>query len=125
MTSARCLWPAVVLVAVLAACSVATPVDSLQPAGVGAYIATRHPPTLLVTDSAGQSRWVHEPKLDGDTLRGVRSKESPRWPVAIPVRTITRVAVPRFSSARTIGLVAGIAAALGYYGWRVGTGVDY
>jgi hypothetical protein len=99
-----CLAPAV-----LAACSINRPIPAApEPAALGDYLAAHRPPDLLITDSAGRARWIHNPRLDGDTLRGVRSRELPRWQVAIPLTTVRSVAAPQFSTGRTAVLVGSV-----------------
>jgi hypothetical protein len=99
--------------AVLVACSINRPIAAApEPAALGDYLAAHRPPDLLITDSAGHSRWIHNPRLDGDTLRGVRSRELPRWQVAIPLTTVRSVAAPQFSTGRTAVLVASVLGAL-------------
>jgi hypothetical protein len=106
-TRVRC-W-VLTLPLVLAACSVNRPVALAPgPAGVTEYLAAHRPSDLLVTDSAGRSRWVHNPTLDGDTLRGLRNRELPRERLAIPVMQVRSLAAPQFSTGRTLGLVGGV-----------------
>jgi hypothetical protein len=78
------------------------------PAGVAQYLASQHPLDLFVTDAAGHTQWLHEPYLDGDTLRGLRNRELPPERVAVPVTRIQSLAVPEISSGRTLGLVGGL-----------------
>src|SRR2546422_5425803 len=67
---------ALALPAVVVACSVNRPISPTpEPAAVANYLAAHHHPDLLVTDSVGHSRWLHNARLDGDTLRGLRSEE--------------------------------------------------
>jgi hypothetical protein len=63
---------------------------------------------LFVTDRAGHSEWFHNPRLDGDTLRGLRSRELPRQPLAIPIGEIHGLATAQVSTARTVGLVGAL-----------------
>ena len=103
----------IALPAVLVACSINRPIPAApDPAALGDYLAAHRPPDLLVTDTAGRSRWIHKPRLDGDTLRGVRNRELPRWQVAIPLTTVRSVAAPHFSTGRTVGLVGAVLGAL-------------
>ncbi|HEY3279006.1 MAG TPA: hypothetical protein VGJ83_00715 [Gemmatimonadales bacterium] len=105
---------AAALALIAAACSVTKPVD-LAPgvAGIREYLAAHAPPVLLVSDSVGHARWVHHPRLEGDTLRGLRSQDMPLERIAIPLNQVRGIAAPRFSAGRTLGLFGGLAAALG------------
>jgi hypothetical protein len=101
-------------VAALAGCSVNRPVQlTPEPNALGAYVAAHHPADLLITDSAGHSQWVHAPRVDGDTLRGVPGTDLPPMRLAIPVSTIRSVEAPHFSTGRTLGFVGSIVAAAG------------
>jgi hypothetical protein len=99
---------------IAAACSVTTPVD-LTPgvAGIREYLAAHAPPVLLVSDSAGHTRWVHHPRLEGDTLRGLRGQDMLFERIAIPLSQVSGIAAPRFSAGRTLGLFGGLAAVVG------------
>jgi hypothetical protein len=104
---------ALVLPAVVVACSVNRPISPTpEPAAVADYLAAHHHSDLLLTDSVGHSRWLHNARLDGDTLRGLRSRELPREQVAIPLTQVRSVAAPQFSTGRTAGLVGGVLGAL-------------
>jgi len=65
-------------------------------------------PALLVTDSAGHARWVYNARVEGDTLRGLRSPDMPRERIAMPIDQVRAVAAPRFSPGRTVGLISGL-----------------
>src|SRR3989449_402698 len=104
---------ALALPAVVVACSVNRPISPTpETAAVANYLAAHHHPDLLVTDSVGHSRWLHNARLDGDTLRGLRSRELPREQVAIPLTQVRSVAAPQLSTGRTAGLVGGVLGAL-------------
>jgi len=91
------------------ACSINRPV-ALTPApnALAAYVDSQRPSDLLITDTAGHSRWVHAPRVDGDTLRGVPGTDLPPHHLAIPVSAVRSVAAPHFSAGRTFGLIGGI-----------------
>ena len=95
----------------LCACAVNRPV-ALTPdaSGLAAFLDARHPADILVTDATGHSQMVHNPQLDGDTLRGLRNRDLPRERVSIPLGSVQGVAVPEFSAGRTLGLTGGILA---------------
>ncbi len=96
------------------ACSINRPV-ALTPApnALAAYVDSQRPSDLLITDTAGHSLWVHAPRVDGDTLRGVPGTDLPPLHLAIPVGAVRSVAAPHFSAGRSLGLVGGIVAAAG------------
>lgn len=105
----RCCRFAIVLSATLAGCSVNRPIElSPGPTGVAEYLVTQQHSDLLVTDRAGHSEWFHNPRLDGDTLRGLRSRALPRQPLAIPIGEIHGLATAQVSTARTVGLVGAL-----------------
>lgn len=95
------------------ACTYNRPVTLTPPASIQTYFADNHPTDVLVTDTAGYSHWVHNPKLDGDTLRGVRRSDFPRPRVVIPVADIESLATPHFSVGRTLGLTGAVLAVVG------------
>jgi hypothetical protein len=105
--------PATLVVALtLFGCAVNRPVIlSPDPGTISEFFAEHHPKDVLVIDSSGHSQTVHDPQLDGDSLRGLRNRELPRLRLSIPVNTISRIAVPQFSAGRTLGLVGAIVAA--------------
>ena len=88
----------------LLACSVTRPalLPTPSPTHRNAYRA------LLVTDSAGRTRWVYNAWVEGDTLRGLRSPDMLRERIALPINQVRAVAAPRFSPGRTVGLIAGL-----------------
>lgn len=93
----------------LAACSANREVATHpEPAGLSAYLATRHPSDILVTDARGDSHWVHNPTVVGDTLRGVRGRDLPQLPIALPIGDVTDVEEPHFSTGKTLGLVGAV-----------------
>jgi hypothetical protein len=105
----RCCRLAGVLCATLAGCSVTRPIElSPGPAGVTEYLVTQRHSDLLVTDRAGHSAWFHNPRLEGDTLRGLRSRQLPRQPLAIHIDQIHGLAAAQVSTARTVGLVGAL-----------------
>ena len=63
----------------------------------------------------GRSQWIYEAELRGDTLRGLRTSTMPRDSIAVAVTQITKVAAPRFSTTRTLGIVGGLAAVVGIW----------
>jgi hypothetical protein len=98
---------------VLAACTVNRPVAvELGPVSLDAYFRARHPADVLVTDSLGRTQWMHHPRIDGDTLHGLRSRELPRKTLAIAVAQVKAIAVPRVSVGRTLGLIGGTVTAV-------------
>ena len=105
-------WVSVVLL-VLVACNVNRPIEvAPHPESLATYLGTHRPADVLVTDSAGRTRWFYDARLSGDTLRGssIRDMASPK--VAIPLAHVRSLAVPRFSPGRTFGLAGGILATL-------------
>jgi len=99
---------------ILSACAVNRPVALSPDSGaLAGFLAAHHPTDVLVTDSSGHSQMVHDPRIDGDSLRGLRNRELPRLRLAIPVNTISAIAVPEFSAGRTVGLAGAIVAAAG------------
>jgi hypothetical protein len=113
MIRAQCRRLAVALSATLPGCTVNRPIElSPGPTGVAEYLATHQPSDLLVTDRGGHSKWFHNPRLDGDTLRGLRSRDLPRQVLAIPIGEINGLATAQFSTGRTVGLVAALVGVL-------------
>ena len=104
------------LMLLVAACSVTKPVASTPtPASIQEYLA-RHPRAILrIADSTGRRQWIYDANLRADTLRGLRSTTMPRDSVAIPLRQVSEVAAPRFSATRTLGVLGGLAALVGFY----------
>jgi hypothetical protein len=90
-------------------------VSGPQPQSLGAYLASKHPADILVTDRRGGTHWYHNPAVDGDTLRGVRSRELPQPRLAMAISDIDRVEEPHFSTGKTLGLIGAVlgAAAVG------------
>jgi len=116
------------VVLTVSACAANKPVAlSPGPAAVSNFFATHHPTDVLVTDSTGHSQMVHDPQIDGDSLRGLRNRELPRLRLAIPVNNINGIAVPQLSAGRTLGLVGAIvgAAAVGVVILASGAKPDY
>ena len=95
------------------ACTYNRPVTLAPPASIQTYLADNHPTDVLITDTAGHSHWMHNPKLDGDTLRGVRRGDFPHPRVVIPVADIQSLATPHFSLGRTLGLTGAVLAVVG------------
>ena|SRR2546425_12186806 len=91
---------------VFLACSVTRP-TSLPTPSASEQGRTIYP-ALLVTDSTGRARWVYDAWVERDTLRGLRAPEAPRERIALPMRQVMAVAVPRFSPGRTVGLISGL-----------------
>lgn len=104
-------------------------VTAPEPQSVGAYLTTNHPADILVTDNRGASQWYHNPRLDGDSLRGVRGHDLPQLPVSIAVSQIAGIQEPHFSTGKTLGLLGGVVAtaavALLILGSMIGTHVAY
>ena len=93
------------------ACSVTRPTALPTPAvGEGGRTVYR---ALLVTDSSGRTRWVYDAWVDRDTLWGRRNPQVSRERIALPISAVRAVAAPRFSTARTVGLISGLAALVG------------
>lgn len=86
-----------------------------QPQTLGSYLTSKHPADILVTDRRGGSHWLHNPVVDGDTLRGVRNNELPQPRLAIAIEDVARVEEPHFSAGKTLLLVGSFVAALGAY----------
>jgi hypothetical protein len=107
-------WPEPAILGVvltLSACAVNRPVAlSPGPAAISDFFAAHRPTDVLVTDSSGHSQMVHDPQIDGDSLRGLRNRELPRLRLSIAVNKISGMAVPEFSAGRTVGLVGAIVA---------------
>ncbi len=100
-----------VVVLSLSACTVNRPVAlTPDPGAMADFFATHHPTDVLVTDSSGHSRMVHDPRIDGDSLRGLRNRELPRERLSIPLAGINGIAVPEFSAGRTLGLAGALVA---------------
>src|SRR5215472_450828 len=118
------------LVLLLAACSTNREVLSTpQPQDFAAYVASHHPEDILVRDTRGGDHWVHHPVVDGDTLRGVRSRDLPQPQIAIAISDVSRVQEPHFSGGKTLGavriLVATVGVALVILASSVGTSYTY
>src|SRR5258707_14536196 len=107
-------WPKPAILGVvltISGCAVNRPVIlSPDPGTISEFFAEHNPKYILVIDSSGHSQIVHDPRLDGDSLRGLRNRELPRLRLSIPVNTISRIAVPQFSAGRTLGLAGAIVA---------------
>ena len=96
---------------ILSACAINQPVAlPPEPTAVADFLAARHSRVILVVDSTGLAQMVHSPRLDGDTLRGLRSPYLPRHPLSIPLASVKGFAVPKFSAERTLDLAGGILA---------------
>ena len=104
------------VVLLISACSVTKPVaPSPTPESIQAYLSDHPRATLRVTDSTGHKQWIYETRLRGDTLRGQRNA-SFRWDsIGIALAGKTEVAAPHFSPTRTLGLLGGIAALVGFF----------
>jgi hypothetical protein len=81
-----------------------------EPQTLGTYLASRHPADILVTEKSGGTRWIHNPVVEGDSLRGVRGHDLPRLPVSIAVADVARVEEPHFSTGKTLGLIGALLA---------------
>ena len=104
-------WVSLFCSATLLACTIARPVDvAPEPASVAAFLAAHHPADLQVIDSAGHARWLHNPRLNGDTLRGLRDRGPLPPSVSIPLSQVRAFAIPKFSGARTLSLAGGFLA---------------
>ncbi|MEO8633997.1 MAG: hypothetical protein ABI587_01860 [Gemmatimonadales bacterium] len=96
------------------ACTTSRAIDlSAGPDTIGHYLDARHPTDVQVTDSAGRKAWLHSPRVEGDSLVGVLSRDEPRERLAIPLASIRSLAVPHFSAGRTAGLIGGTVGAAG------------
>lgn len=84
-----------------------------EPQTLSQYLATSHPQDILVTDKHGGSHWMHNPVVDGDTLRGVRSRDLPQPKLAIAIADVSEVEEPHFSGGKTLGLVGAIVGVTG------------
>jgi len=100
--------------AVIAACSVNRPVTlTPEPNALAGYLTAHHPADIRITDSAGRARWLHAPRLDGDTLRGVPGTDLPPQRLAIPMTAVRSVEVPQLCTGRTLGLFGAVVATAG------------
>lgn len=110
----------------IAACSVTKPVaPAPTPASVQAYLSDHDHATLRVADSSGRKQWIYDARLRGDTLRGLRNA-TVRWDsLAIPLVGVSEVAAPRFSATRTLGLLGGLAAIVGFFALVMEPRTDY
>jgi hypothetical protein len=98
----------------LTACTANRPVAvSPEPAALAAYLQQEHPRDIQVTNTAGGSVWLHNPRLSGDSLTGELRREEPREQRAIPVGTIRTIAQPHFSAGRTVGFLGGVLGSAG------------
>jgi hypothetical protein len=97
-----------VLLASPACTSTQTLAVAPTPEEIGPFLQDQRPADIRITDTAGRQLWIHNPRLVGDTLRGVTRREPPQAPLAIPLTQIRASAVPRFSAGRTAGLVGGL-----------------
>jgi hypothetical protein len=91
-----------------ASCTYNRPVTLAPPESIASYLAAHHPSDVLVTDTSGRARWVHDPRLDGDTICGSHYHDFTRPRVAIPVDVIRSLATPHFSLGRTLGLLGAV-----------------
>ena len=103
------------LTLLIAACGVTKPVaPTPTPVSIQAYLSEHSHSTLRVTDSSGRKRWIYDARLRGDTLRGLRNANV-RWDsLAVPLEGVSEVAARRFSPTRTLGLLGGLAAIVGF-----------
>jgi len=102
------------LVAAMAACTVNRRVEvAPEPEAVSRYLEASRPADLQVTDTTGRTTWLHNPRIAGDSLVGVAGRDDPRARRAVPLTAIRTLAVPQFSTGRTLGLVGGIVGAAG------------
>ncbi|HKV70206.1 MAG TPA: hypothetical protein VJN62_03120, partial [Gemmatimonadales bacterium] len=114
------------LVVLSAACTANQDVlTAPEPQTLGAYLASRHPADILVTDKSGGTRWIHNPAVQGDSLRGVRGHDLPRLPVSIAVAEVAGVQEAHFSTGRTLGLVGAILGVLAVAALVLGSSGGY
>lgn len=100
-------------------------VTAAGPETLSAYLASSNPADILVTDKSGGSHWYHNPTMDGDSLRGVRGHDLPRYPVAIAVADIAGIQEAHFSAGRTLGLIGGVLAVVTAAVLILGSQVSY
>src|SRR2546425_10569495 len=92
---------ALALPAVVVACSVNRPISPTpEPAAVANSLAAHPHPDLLVNDPVAHSRSLHNARLDGGTLRVLRSTELPREPAPRPLTAGRSAAAPGVISVR-------------------------
>jgi hypothetical protein len=104
----------VAIVLLLTDCSSVRPVTSAPtPASIQSYLESHPHVGLRLIDQRGRGQWIYDVQVRGDTLYGLRNPSMPRDPIAVPFSQVTGVEAPRFSAARTLGLVGGLAAIAG------------
>jgi hypothetical protein len=98
---------------------------SMQPVPL-AFITETKPALVYVSGEYGMVQEVANPLVSGDTLFG--TKPGGNQALAVPLTEVQRVSTRRVSSARTIGLVAGLVglgAVIGYAVTAAGTPSNY
>lgn len=104
------------LLLLVTACSLTKPVTpTLTPASIREYLGRHAHAVLRIADSTGRRQWIYDATLRGDTLRGLRTTTMPRDSIAVPLRQVSEVAAPRFSATRTLGVLGGLAALVGFF----------
>ena len=79
------------------------------PASIQEYLQRSSRPTLLISDSSGHKQWLYGAEIIRDTLRGHRTQTNPPALAAVPLSQITGVAASRYSTARTLVFLGGLA----------------
>jgi len=76
------------------------------------YLEAHPSPDLQVTDTAGQSYWLHDPVVQNDSLIGVRNRNQPDTRVGLGLGEVRSLARPEFDTESALlmtGFVAGMA----------------
>jgi len=96
-----------------------------EPQTLGTYLSSRHPTDIFVTEKSGETRWIHNPVVDRDSLRGVRGHDLPRLPVSIAVADLSGVQEAHVSAGKTLGLVGALLAVTAGAFLVLGSNVSY
>ena len=98
----------------LCGCSVTRPVPVATDApSLAGYLAEHPAANLRVTENSGKRYWVHAPKVQGDSLIGLRGYDVPARSVGVHLRDVVELSTGHFSPGRTAAAIGGALAAAG------------